>query len=62
MDFVGFHDQLYSRDIEAREEGGTPDIIGAVRAGLAFQLKDAVGTHTIELVESEYLARAFEAW
>jgi selenocysteine lyase/cysteine desulfurase len=24
------------------EEGGTPDIVGAIRAGLAFQLKEAV--------------------
>ena len=30
-----------------REEGGTPAIVESVRAGLVFQLKDAVGTNTI---------------
>ena len=29
----------YFRNIETREEGGTPNIIGAIRAGLAMQLK-----------------------
>ena len=32
-----------STDIEQREEGGTPAIIGSIRAGLVFQLKEAVG-------------------
>jgi len=31
-----------------REEGGTPAIIESIRAGLVFQLKDAVGTTNIE--------------
>ncbi len=30
-----------------REEGGTPSIIGAIRAGMTFQLKEAVGTDVI---------------
>ena len=29
----------YFRNIEMREEGGTPDIVGSIRAGLAMQLK-----------------------
>lgn len=29
----------YFRNIETREEGGTPDIVGSIRAGLAMQLK-----------------------
>lgn len=37
----------YLRSVEDREEGGTPDIVGAVRAGLAMQLKQAVGCATI---------------
>lgn len=30
----------YLKEIEMREEGGTPDITGSIRAGLVFQLKD----------------------
>ena len=29
----------YLKEIETREEAGTPAIVGSVRAGLAFQLK-----------------------
>ena len=29
----------YFRNVEMREEGGTPDIVGSIRAGLAMQLK-----------------------
>jgi len=32
--------QHYSNSIEVRESGGTPNIIGCIKAGLAFQLKD----------------------
>ena len=30
---------LYLKDIEDREEGGTPAIVESIRAGMAFQLK-----------------------
>ena len=30
-------------DPEHREEGGTPGIVESIRAGLVFQLKEAVG-------------------
>ncbi|EQC36564.1 hypothetical protein SDRG_06010 [Saprolegnia diclina VS20] len=33
----------YTETIEEREEGGTPDIVGALRAALAFQLKASLG-------------------
>ena len=45
-----------------REEGGTPAIIEAVRAGLVFQLKEAVGTETIRCAEERLLERAVAAW
>ena len=32
----------YLKEIEMREEAGTPAIVGAVRAGLVFQLKQAL--------------------
>ena len=31
---------LYLKDIEEREEGGTPSIVGSIRAGMVFQLKN----------------------
>ena len=37
----------YLSDPEHREEAGTPDIIGSIRAGLAFQLKEQVGEAAI---------------
>ena len=30
---------LYLKDIEEREEGGTPAIVESIRAGMVFQLK-----------------------
>lgn len=30
---------LYLKDIEEREEGGTPAIVESIRAGMIFQLK-----------------------
>ena len=45
-----------------REEGGTPAIVDSIRAGLVFQLKEAVGLETIRAHEEHYLRRAVEAW
>lgn len=52
----------YLDDPAHREEGGTPAIIEAVRAGLVFQLKQAVGTTTIRAREKAFLGRAIAAW
>jgi selenocysteine lyase/cysteine desulfurase len=38
--FVTDEMQKYSDDIETRENGGTPNIIGSIRAGLCFEIKD----------------------
>lgn len=38
--FVSEEFQKYSDDIETRENGGTPNIVGSIKAGLCFQLKD----------------------
>jgi selenocysteine lyase/cysteine desulfurase/CRP-like cAMP-binding protein len=47
---------------EHREEAGTPAIIESIRAGLAFQLKRAVGTDTIAGMERGFIQRAIAAW
>lgn len=45
-----------------REEGGTPDILGAIRAGMVFQLKDSVGYESIRHFEESYIKRAIASW
>jgi selenocysteine lyase/cysteine desulfurase len=42
------HDQVdYVHRLSEREEGGTPDIVGDLRAGIAFALKDHAGAAAI---------------
>jgi len=52
----------YLTDIEHREEGGTPAIIESIRAGLVFQLKEAVGTKLIRSREESFIHRAIARW
>ncbi|WP_299444667.1 aminotransferase class V-fold PLP-dependent enzyme [uncultured Phycicoccus sp.] len=60
--YVNPEDHAYLADPEHREEGGTPAIIESIRAGLVFQLKDAVGVDTIRAREERFLERAVTAW
>ena len=60
--YVNPTEQQYLTDPVAREEGGTPNIIGAIRAGLAFQLKQAVGTDLIQAREEACWRRALSSW
>ncbi|KAJ8036031.1 Cysteine desulfurase 1, chloroplastic [Holothuria leucospilota] len=53
---------FYLRDIEEREEGGTPAIVESIRAGLAFRLKQAIGTDTIMAREYELVRMAVDRW
>jgi selenocysteine lyase/cysteine desulfurase len=52
----------YLADPEHREEGGTPAIIESIRAGLVFQLKNAVGVEEIRRREESFIRRAVERW
>ncbi|MFZ1412710.1 MAG: aminotransferase class V-fold PLP-dependent enzyme [Micropruina sp.] len=60
--FVNAAEHRYLTDPVHREEGGTPAIVESIRAGLVFQLKEAVGVDVIEQHESELLQRAMTAW
>jgi selenocysteine lyase/cysteine desulfurase len=62
VSFVTPDDHRYLDDIEHREEGGTPGIVEAIRAGLVFQLKEAVGADEIGLRESAFIDRAIKSW
>jgi selenocysteine lyase/cysteine desulfurase len=54
--------QHYWKKIEVREEGGTPQIIGSIRAGLAVHLKERVGTEKIEQIELACSRWVLEQW
>ena len=60
--FVSSWAHDYSTDIAEREEGGTPNVIGDIRAALAFIVKDVVGERWIGARNGALAARALAAW
>jgi selenocysteine lyase/cysteine desulfurase len=60
--YVNESTHRYLANPEHREEAGTPAIIESIRAGLVFQLKEAVGVDTIVALEHDFLRRAIAAW
>ena len=60
VSYVNPEEHVYLDDIEHREEGGTPAIIESIRAGLVFQLKEAVGVDVIRDYERRVIRRASE--
>jgi len=62
VEYVNPTEHVYLTDVERREEGGTPDIVGSIRAGLVFQLKEAVGADLIREREESFTHRAMHRW
>ncbi|MBU1072062.1 aminotransferase class V-fold PLP-dependent enzyme, partial [bacterium] len=62
VSYVSAAKHTYLTDPAHREEGGTPAIIEAIRAGLVFHLKNAVGEDAIEKLENDFVRRAIAAW
>ena len=60
--YVSTVEHDYHVDVEHREEAGTPAIVESIRAGLVFQLKEAVGADVIEARESAFVRRAIASW
>ena len=60
--YVNPEEHSYLDDPEHREEGGTPAIIESIRAGLVFQLKEAVGYEVIREAEHKFTRRAIDSW
>ena len=60
--YVNTVEHRYLEDPVHREEGGTPDIVGSVRAGMVFQLKEAVGHVEIQRREHAFIRRAIDRW
>ncbi|WP_422359185.1 aminotransferase class V-fold PLP-dependent enzyme [Reichenbachiella sp.] len=53
-------DYGFTSNDEAKEDGGTPGFLQAIRAALAIRLKDKMGTENIECREEELVSKAFE--
>ena len=62
VSYVNPEAHRYLSNPEHREEAGTPAIIESIRAGLVFQLKEAVGVEAIQALEHDFLRRAIAAW
>jgi len=52
----------YTEDLAAREEAGTPNVVGDIRAALCFLVKDAIGQRVMDTRHAQLRARALEAW
>lgn len=60
--FVSAEDHDYLESIEAREEAGTPNVIGDIRAALVFIVKDVIGVEWIASRNEHFRAKAMSAW
>lgn len=60
--FVDRKNHRYVQDVETREEGGTPAIVGSIRAGLVFKLKESFTSRWIMEREEFLVQLAFQAW
>ena len=60
--YVNPTEHRYVDDAEHREEAGTPAIVESIRAGLVFQLKQAVGVEVIRAHEEDFWRRAVARW
>lgn len=52
----------YIQNSEEREEAGTPNILGCIRAGLAYHLLDQLPGAAVESRETKMLQRMLTAW
>lgn len=62
VEFVSPWEHDYVSGIATREEAGTPNAIGDIRAALVFMVKDSIGQDTITAREHELNALAFDGW
>ena len=60
--FVSPTEHDFSDSIETREEAGTPNVIGDIRAALAFIAKDAIDVDEAAGRSRTLVARALDAW
>ena len=56
--FVSPHGHDYAESVESREEAGTPNVVGDIRAALVLALKDHVGQARIDAAHARWWALA----
>ena len=52
----------YSGSLEAREEAGTPNVVGDIRAALALLVKEALGADFMRERNAHFVRRALARW
>lgn len=62
VSFVSPWDHVYSTSLANREEGGTPNVLGDIRAGLALMVKDALNPSWLATRQQELRSRALAVW
>ncbi len=60
--FVSPWGHVYSGDLATREEAGTPNVVGDIRAALAFLVKDAIGQAFMDERHEALRQRAVARW
>lgn len=60
--FVSPWAHTYSDDVAVREEAGTPNVVGDIRAALAFLVKDAIGEDFMDARHEDLRRRAVAVW
>ena len=62
VSFVSPWEHRYSESIVAREEAGTPNVVGDIRAALCFIVKAAIGQDYFDKRLEELRLRAIKVW
>jgi selenocysteine lyase/cysteine desulfurase len=52
----------YTGNVAAREEAGTPNVIGDIRSALAFLVKEAIGQDVMDARNAEWREKALAVW
>jgi selenocysteine lyase/cysteine desulfurase len=52
----------FSYDVEVREEGGTPNILGILRAAVPLQIQASLGLDETHTISANYALRAINTW
>lgn len=60
--YVSEDGHSYIQNSEEREEAGTPNIVGSIRAGLAFHLYDQIPSGAAKAREHSMRCRVLKAW
>ena len=60
--FVSPSGHDYSASLEAREEAGTPNVVGDIRAALVLLVKDALGAELMARRNAAFVQRALARW